>query len=150
MNIAMTLRARQAGATLIVGLILMLVLTVVGVSGMNTSTLQVAMSGSSIYQQDAFQMAETGIDMAIGSRGFTTAGPRLIDWTGNTNYDRRSLTTFVKATGMPPGGPSFSTGVGTSTIQAYHFDIVSVGKGLRNSTSTHTQEFFVVGPNGGS
>ena len=148
MNIPMNLRSRQTGATLIVGLVLMLVLTVVGVSGMNTSTLQVAMSGSSIYQQDAFQMAETGIDMAIGSRGFTTVGPRYVNWTGNANYDRRSVTTFVKATGVPPGGAAFSGGVNVNSLQAFHFDIISVGKGARNSTSTHTQSFFIVGPGG--
>jgi type IV pilus assembly protein PilX len=147
MNIEISLRARQTGATLIVGLILLLVLTVVGVSGMNTSTLQVAMSGSSVYQQDAFQMAEDGIDIAIGSRGFSTGQPLLVNWTGNPDYDRRSVTTFKIATGIP-GNSAFSQGQGINVPQAWHYDIISVGKGARNATATHTQSFFMPGAGG--
>ena len=146
MKPTMNLRARQTGATLVVGLILLLVLTVVGVSGMNTSTLEVAMSGAAQYQQDAFQMAEDGIDRAIGSRGFTTVGATTINWSGNTNYDMKSVTSFVTSTPVPDA--AFSGGVGSGTVQAFHFDIVSVGKGARNSSSTHTQSFYVVGPGG--
>jgi len=146
MNRAMNLRANQTGATLIVGLILLLVLTVVGVSGMNTSTLEVAMSGAAQYQQDAFQMAEDGIDIAIGTRGFTTVGATTINFTGDPNYDRKSVTTFVTSTPVPDA--AFSGGVTAGSVQAFHFDIVSVGKGARNSSSTHTQSFYVVGPGG--
>jgi len=147
MNIAMTLRARQAGATLIVGLILLLVLTVVGVSGMNTATMEVAMSGANQYQQDAFQMAEQGIDLAIGRRGFRTDQIVPINWLGDPNYDRRSVTSFVTA--APVIGTAFSTGEGGGNLpKACHFSIVSVGTAARNSVATHTQNFFIVGPCG--
>jgi hypothetical protein len=143
----MNLKARQTGATLIVGLVLLLVLTVVGVSGMNTATLQVAMAGSAQYQQDAFQMAEDGLDIAISRRGFTTAAPQNVNWLGDPNYDRRSVTTFVSSTLVPPDR-AFSGGEGSSTMRAYHFDIVSVGKAARNSVATHHQSFYVIGPGG--
>jgi hypothetical protein len=43
----------------------------------------------------------------------------------------------------------FSAGVGTGgTVQAFHFDIVSIGTGPRNARSTHNQSFYVVGPGG--
>ena len=61
------LRSRQTGATLIVGLVLLLVLTVVGVSGMNTATMELTMAANTQFQQDAFQLAEDAIDIAIGS-----------------------------------------------------------------------------------
>ena len=51
-------RRRQAGATLIVGLVLLLVLTVVGVSGMNMATMEITMAGNTQFRQDAFQAAE--------------------------------------------------------------------------------------------
>src|SRR5690606_1856014 len=59
---------RQRGATLVVGLVLLLVLTVLGVSGMNMATLEITMSSNSQFQQDAFQAAETGIDVPIAQR----------------------------------------------------------------------------------
>lgn len=146
MNITTTLRARQTGATLIVGLVLLLVLTVVGVSGMNTATMEVAMSGANQYQQDAFQMAEDGIDIALANHGYTTVQPQTINWLGDPDYDRRSVTAFVTATPVPD--IAFSAGQGTASPQAFHFDIVSVGKASRNSVSTHIQSFYVVGPGG--
>ena len=48
------LRGKQRGATLIVGLILLMVLTVLGVSGMNTSRMEVRMAGNTQFRQDAF------------------------------------------------------------------------------------------------
>jgi hypothetical protein len=39
-------------------------------------------------------------------------------------------------------------GVSNGSVQAFHFDIVSVGKGPRNASSTHTQSFYQVGPGG--
>jgi hypothetical protein len=146
MNTATNLGARQTGATLIVGLVLLLLLTIVGVSGMNTATFEVAMSGSSQYQQDAFQMAEDGIDIALAQRGFTTSGPRTIPWLGDPHYDRRSITSFVTTTPVPDA--AFSAGTTTGSVQAFHFDIVSEGRGARNASSTHTQSFYVLGPGG--
>lgn len=146
MNAQPCFRARQTGATLVVGLILLLVLTVVGVSGMNTATMEVTMAGNTQFQNDAFQAAEDGIDLALGQRNFTTAAASTIPWTGNADYDRQSVTTFVTTTPAPDA--AFSMGVTTGTVQAYHFDIVSVGKGARNASSTHTQSFYQLGPGG--
>jgi hypothetical protein len=44
---------------------------------------------------------------------------------------------------------AFSLGTTGGTVQAFHFDIVSVGRASRNATSTHNQSFYVVGPGGG-
>ena len=43
-------RSRQQGAALIVGLVLLLVLTVIGISGMNTATMELAMANSAQMQ----------------------------------------------------------------------------------------------------
>ena len=56
-------------------------------------------------------------------------------------------TTFQQSTGVPDS--AFSLGVGlSSTVEAYHFDVVAVGSGPRGATSTHRQSFYVVGPGG--
>jgi type IV pilus assembly protein PilX len=148
----MTAPKRQRGAALVVGLVLLMVLTVLGVSGMNTATLELTMASNAQFNQDAFQSAETGIDLVIARRAFNTipGDPgNLIAPTplGDGSYSTQAITTFEQNTPVPDMG--FSMGVGTSgAVQAYHFDIVSVGTGPRNARSTHNQSFYVVGPGG--
>ena len=56
---------KQNGAILVVGLVMLLVLTVLGVSTMNTASLELNMAGNDQFQENAFQLAETGIDVTI-------------------------------------------------------------------------------------
>lgn len=145
-----TIVARQRGAALVIGLILLLVLTLLAVSGMSTSTLELQMTGNQQFSQNAFQAAETGIDRALGSGNYTTVAPTVV---GNTSLSGstdvfNSTTTFNSDNGVTPvpaGG--FSLGVSTG-FQAYHFDITSTGAAGRGATSTNTQSFYIVGPGG--
>jgi type IV pilus assembly protein PilX len=132
-------RQRQTGATLIVGLILLLVLTVIGVSGMNTATMEISMAGNMQFQQDAFQAAEDAIDIAIGRRDYMTDDvPRTIDALGDANFDRWSQTSYVCNTPVPRGG--FSIG----DFESFHFETLASGRGPRNAPATHVQGFYVV------
>jgi type IV pilus assembly protein PilX len=139
-------RSRQKGAALFVGLVLLLVMTVLGVSGMNTATLELAMAGNAQAQQQAFQAAETGIDVAISGGSFTTFEPTTLPamTVGDAVADVEM--TFRQSTGVPDA--AFSLGVGTGSVQAFHFDVVATGTGPRGASSTHTQSFYVVGPGG--
>ena len=121
------------------GLVLLLVLTVLGVSGMNTATMEVTMAGNLQFQQDAFQLAEDAIDIAIAQRNYTTDANLTVDWIGDPNRDRRSITTYIGNTSVPDA--AFSAEI----YDAFHFDVTSVGRGPRNATATHTQSFYVVG-----
>ncbi len=132
------LRTRQGGATLIVGLVLLLVLTVVGVSGMNTATMEVAMAANTQFQQDAFQLAEDGIDIALAQKVYAPAQPRTVAWLGGgAAYDRQAVTTPRDSI----NAPAFGSSVGA--IRTFHWDVVSVGRGPRNAISTHNQSFYV-------
>ena len=143
---------RQRGAALIVGLVLLMVLTVLGISGMNSATLELTMAGNAQFGQDAFQAAETGIDLVLARRTFSTvpgSPGNIIAPTplGDGTYTTQAVTTFWDTTDVPD--VAFSGGVGTSgTVQAFHFDVQSVGIGPRNARSTHNQSFYVVGPGG--
>jgi type IV pilus assembly protein PilX len=137
---------QQAGATLVVGLVLLLVLTVLGVSSMNTATMEVTMAGNMQFQQDSFQLAEDAIDLAITQRNFSTAGPTFVPLANTPDKDRQAITTFQVTTPVPD--LAFSTGTSTGSIQAFHFDTLGVGHASRNATSTHTQSFYIVGPGG--
>jgi hypothetical protein len=131
--------SKQTGATLIVGLVLLLVLTVVGVSGMKTATMEIAMAANTQFQQDAFQVTEDAIDIVLGTRDYTTESDRVLDFTGDPNVDRRALTVYRGNTDVPDA--AFSA----DEIEAFHFDVTAVGRGGRNAHSTHTQSFYVVG-----
>ena len=143
---------RQRGAALVVGLVLLMVLTVLGVSGMNTATLELTMASNTQFNQDAFQAAETGIDLVLARRTFNTIpgdpGNVVVPTAlGDGSYTTQAMTTFQETTPVPDIG--FSGGIGTpGTVQAFHFDIVSIGTGPRNARSTHNQSFYVVGPGG--
>jgi type IV pilus assembly protein PilX len=121
-----------------VGLVLLLVLTVVGVSGMNTATMEITMAANTQFQQDAFQLAEDGIETAIGTRAYATDAARTIDWlNGGVAPDRRAVTTYRMNTPAP--------GSSVGELEAFHFDTTSVGRGPRNAVSQHTQSFYVIG-----
>jgi type IV pilus assembly protein PilX len=143
---------RQQGAALVVGLILLMILTVLGISGMNTATLELTMASNAQFHQDAFQAAETGIDIAISNPqvGPAINGQDVIlppTVLGEGSATTEAVTSFELATPVPDR--AFSLGVGsTGSVQAYHFDIVARGTGPRNATSTHTQSFYVLGPGG--
>lgn len=151
-QMTMPSRHKQQGAALVVGLVLLMVLTVLGVSGMNTSTLELTMASNAQFHQDAFQAAETGIDILIESRTYST----VPNWPGNLvpvtplgdgTYTTQAVTTFTETTPVPDGGFSGGEGV-QGTMQAFHFDIVSTGIGPRGATSIHNQSFYQIGPGG--
>jgi type IV pilus assembly protein PilX len=130
-------RSAQTGVTLVVGLLLLLVLTVVGISSMNTATMEITMAANTQFQQDTFQQAENGIDIALATRAYSIDGPRTVDWLGNPNFDRRAVVTYQLST--------HAWGNSAGELAAFHFDIESVGRGPRNALAQHTQSFYVVG-----
>lgn len=58
----LTSPSRQRGAALIVGLILLMILTLLGVSGMTTSTLELVMADNMQRGQYVFQAAESALN----------------------------------------------------------------------------------------
>ena len=134
---------RERGAALIIGLVLLMMLTVLTVSGMRAATLEITMAGNVQYAQNAFQAAETGIERAMAGVELTTniqlASHDLPDTTDTAD----TTTSWIGASPNLSGGTSLGAG-----FAAHHFEIVSVGTATRGATSTHTQGFFVVGPDG--
>ena len=144
------MHARQTGAVLVMGLVLLLVLTVLALSVIRTASLDVTMATNSRFSENAFQLAETAIDSSIvNGAPFNTATPYVIDLTDAPHDMGRyqATTTYNEATAPPSGG--FSIGVGGTSFNAYHFDVVAVGRSDRDATATHRQSFYIVGPGGG-
>lgn len=62
MNISMIMNTKkQSGAVLVMALLMLFVLTLIGVSSMNTTSMEEKMSGNTRNRQLAFQAAETAV-----------------------------------------------------------------------------------------
>src|SRR3546814_2483279 len=73
----LNLSRKQAGAAVGVGLILLCVGTVLAISGMNTATTELAIARNDQNYENAFQAAETGLEIALASGPFSTASVNL-------------------------------------------------------------------------
>lgn len=136
---------RQRGAALIVGLVLLLVLTVLGVTGINMSTLELTMTGNQQARELAFQAAETGIDIALSGSVSTSSVVTYNDveiYGADTDVEYSASLACVGTTRVPDGAYSDN-----ESAQALHFDAASVGiHESRNAVSSHTQSVYIVGP----
>ncbi len=146
-------RNRQSGAALVVGLLLLVVVTVLAVSGMNTATTELAIARNDQGYENAFQAAETGLENAIAQGQFNTLAQTELEQivVPDTNDAVTATIDFEDETLVPDR--AFSLGVG-SGISAYHFLATSqavsrrsaAGVTDRDSAAVHTQAFYVVGP----
>jgi type IV pilus assembly protein PilX len=148
---------RQRGAALVIGLILLLVLTVLGITGVVTAALELQMSGNTQFQERSFQAAEYGIEQAINSPSLSTtyvytnklnvpasgSNPSVPSTTSD-NY-KYSLYYDTTSAGTPVPGGGYSLGTG---LEAYHFVVQSTGASARGAQDTHTQSFYILGPAG--
>jgi len=147
----MTQIRKQQGAALVVGLILLVVITVLAISGMNTATTELAMARNDQNYENAFQAAETGLETALAQSSFDTLAGTAIVQTINYNDSVTAQIEFEASTLVPD--KAFSLGAG-SGVAAYHFLATSRAESRRapgsttdrDSTATHTQAFYIVGP----
>jgi len=145
-------RQQQQGAVLIIGLMLLVVITILAVSGMNTATTELAMARNDQTYENAFQAAETGLENALAQNNFNTAAPVIVTPVVGI-YEVVSATVQFEDSTLVPD-KAFSLGAG-SGIAAYHFQATSnaayrVSPGNvtdRDATAVHTQAFYIVGPN---
>lgn len=144
-------RSKQQGAALVVGLMLLVVITVLAISGMNTATTELAMARNDQAYENAFQAAETGLETALSQGQFATTGNTTLKQSISLNESFTTTIQYEDSTMVPD--KAFSLGVG-SGIMAHHFIATSRSEFRRNpgrttdrdSTATHTQAFYVVGP----
>lgn len=137
---------RQQGAALVIGLILLVVLTILAVSGVFTSTMELRMVRNTQSQEHAFQAAEVGIEDALANPVLSTSAaysqPKID--VPNSPGDQYSYTLeFVGQTPLGTGMTGYSIG---SVFQSYHFEVDSTGNGPDGAISDHTQSFYVIGP----
>ena len=136
----------QRGAALVVGLILLMVLTVLAISGMNTATTELALAQNTQYFENAFQAAESGIEEVL-SRPDT-------DWNltaAGVTIPRRNVTTTATvetSVVFQVAGPVLEVDRPSSlgTFEALHFDATADAESTRGATALHRQGFYHIAP----
>lgn len=136
-------RNKQTGAALVVGLVLLLALTILGISGINMAALELRMAGNEQAQQLAFQAAETGLDVAF-SGPVNMAAPVTYNnvpvGDGSTEF---TVQLSCAGTSRVPDG-AYSENL---SARAIHFDATATGEfPTRNATTTLTQSIYIIGP----
>jgi len=147
MNTNFDIPDRQRGAALIVGLVLMMVLTLLAISTMRTSTLELAMAGNAQYHEQATQLAEAGIEDAISQieNEEITLSP-VTDWQsdysqtvptpdGDGDLGRYDVTIKYIHCGDAPS---------SNSADANFYEIEATGlSASRNAKSTFRQGFWI-------
>lgn len=138
---------RQRGAALVVGLMLLLVLTLLAVSGMNTASTELIMAGNEQFQENSLQAAETGIEQAMD---LGTFNPSDVAQNFPTTAVAGSTTDFFTASITPQPGVNSPQqamwGNRWDSFSTFHFEIQSQGTSSRNAATTHVQGMFVIAP----
>jgi len=130
--------ARQRGAVLIVSLILLVVMTLLGVTSMNSTSLEEKMAANSQETTRAFQIAETGLSLAFNDNDFydlnayNPAEQYLPKEDVLEQSDKVDLASTFKGWSPPPTGSLYSA----TSFQAAHFDFESLGTTGSSSTVT--------------
>jgi len=143
-------RSSQSGAALVIGLVLLVILTLLALTGMNTATTELAMAGNEQFRRNAALAANTGIEQAIAGIGAvpvikgaapTVVAPTLVTGTENDRYE--TSTRYVDdETGLPQNSADKFIG--------YHYVIESTGTAARNARDQQEQGVFVVASAGGA
>jgi len=142
--------AGQSGAALVVGLILLVVLTLLAVSGMNTASTELRMAGNEQYRKRAFEASEAGIERSIAVGPFNPNAPPAA--VAATPIDPAMPDDQYTLLITPAGSTAAPLGYSLKTFSAEHFTIQSQGTSFRQGTSyqnaaaTHLQGLFLVVP----
>ena len=125
-------RERQSGAVLIVSLVILVVLTLLGVTAMNTTSLQERIASNTQEQVHAFQAAETGLNQAFADAlvydltNTYTGGATPTTFAGSAD-SASYMSTFLGFSPPPPGSLFSAT-----TFQAAHFNFRATGTSATN------------------
>lgn len=147
---------RQSGAALIVGLILLMVMTLLGITGMSRAITNIRMADNTRQSQAAFQAAQSALDTEMLNPNPITAidlTPGLVvrELDPAYNYPADSdqptatasaVTSFRAESDLAPG-----SGWEAGTMVALHFETESDGRSTaRGARSQQVARFYVMAP----
>lgn len=153
---------KQSGAILITALVMLVILTMLGLSTMSTSTLEEKMAANSQEINRAFQTAETGLEIAMTDQNaFTTTN--VVDDNGtvddytddiyayentNSSLSNYGASVTYKAEYRQKTSPPRGSGWDASTYAYYYFDLSGTGSTPSGASAEVHGGAYQVGPSG--
>ncbi len=124
--------ARQRGTVLVMAMVILLVLTIIGVTAMNTSSLEAKMATNIQETNRAFEAAESGLNKALNTSGsFDLHATDGVDNTfsfGSLGYQSEAaVNTSFKSFSTPKRGSGYS---------AVNYDSANFDQKATGSTAT--------------
>lgn len=144
--------ARESGSALLIGLILLVVITLIGVSGVRGVIMEKDMAANNQYQVLTFQAAETGIEGALADPTAlvdainTPTGGTWPTRTYNVTHAGNKFAVSSKAE-IKVGAPTVPVGYSIGEFVSYPFTITSDGTiASINATDRHIQTATKIAP----
>lgn len=140
---------QQSGAALITALILLVILTMLGLSNMSSTTMEERMASNTQLMSRVFQAAETGLQIVFSDTdAFDTTLTEDADGTSDDKYANKYNSTIggsssnsyeavatynsvFKQETKPPRGSGWD-----SSFSYYHFDLSATGCVVTDNTDT--------------
>jgi Tfp pilus assembly protein PilX len=138
---------RERGAALVIGLIMLLILTILAFTGVNTATTELAMASNEQFRRNAADASAAGVEEAIALLGTvdSVAGASVTRPEAALGDDEATTyTTTTRYVGDETGLPQSSA----DKFIGVHYEIESVGTSARNARDVQTQGVIVVAANG--
>ena len=134
----------QRGAVLVITLLLLVILTLLAVTGMRTSIAELWMAGNEQFHRKAVEAASAGVEVAIARLHVTGSianiGPVTV---GDSPSDSYAVT--VRRTGQEASLPGSSA----EKLVGEHFEIESTGSASRGAREVQIQGVMVISSPGG-
>ncbi|MGK0172848.1 MAG: hypothetical protein ACI9W2_004589 [Gammaproteobacteria bacterium] len=143
----------QRGSALIVAMVFLIIMTILGLSSMNTSRMELRIANNTQFADLAFQAAESGIDLLLSTDSLKS----------KLNTDETDLVGLKLD--YPKLGPKKTPAASASASARYvtaghapgysistpalHYQITSTGKAAAGGESQNVQGFFIIGAKAG-
>jgi uncharacterized protein (UPF0333 family) len=136
----------QAGVALPVSLIILLVLTILGVSGLQMARSQLEMTGYEQFYAMALRAAENAVEDALVNQVNSDTMPVTTDAGINfdTNIQGQTTRQYLMRGPIPSGGASLAN----NQFAAYHFEVQGTGTAPANTQTTVVQGVYTIARGG--
>ena len=153
-NTAIVSRAHQRGAALAVGLLMLVILTVLAITGMSTATMELTMAGNAQQGNRAFEAAASVLESELRRDDIAplsapgglpvipaNTGRDYLDADGNTVATATAQSSYIANTGT--AGWQLGT---NHAFSAYHFEARSNATASKGAAASQLQGYYVIGP----
>lgn len=150
MHTQIRIRSKQRGAALVIGLLMLVILTLLAISGMNAASTELIMAGNEQYRQKAFNAAASGIEDALTKLATIPQDPSTPSEVEKTAVEDGDADDAFATSSLYMGDSQNVSGFSASRFVGLNYEITSTGTAARNATSVQTQGAYVVQSAGGN